>query len=141
MDRYDNTVFDPARVAIKVMTTYLPSHSQPEHDQYTFAYTITINNNGDIPVQLLSRHWIITNADNETTEVRGDGVVGEQPLIKPGEAFRYTSGATLTTPVGCMEGSYTMIAHPPGADPDTSAARRFQVPINAFSLHKAAALH
>jgi ApaG protein len=141
MDRPDSTVFDPAQVKIEVMTTYLPSHSQPEHGQYTFAYTITISNRGDIPVQLLSRHWVITNADNERTEVRGDGVVGEQPLIKPGEAFRYTSGATLTTPVGCMEGSYTMIALPPGADADTSSARKFQVPISTFSLHKAAALH
>ena len=141
MDNSDNPVFDPSLVRIKVMTTYLPSHSQPEHDQYTFAYTITISNAGDVPVQLLSRHWIITNADNETSEVRGDGVVGEQPLIEPGQAFRYTSGATLTTPVGCMEGSYTMVIRPPGEHSQQSSGDRFQVPINPFSLHQPAALH
>lgn len=140
MDKADSVKFDPAGVDIKVMTTYLPSHSRPDQQQYTFAYTITISNSGDLPVQLLSRHWIITNADNEAHEVRGEGVVGEQPVIQPGESFRYTSGATLTTAVGCMEGSYTMMVCPPREE-GTSASARFEVPIPAFSLHKPAALH
>jgi ApaG protein len=136
MHKTDTAHFDPTLVSIKVLTTYLPSHSRPDDKQYTFAYTITIGNNGDLPVQLLSRHWIITNADNEVQEVRGEGVVGEQPVILPGQSFRYTSGSTLTTPVGCMEGSYTMILY----DQDQYAPS-FEVPIPAFSLHTPTALH
>ena len=83
-----NVEFNTKLVGINVVTTYLPSHSQPEEERYTFAYTITISNGGDVPVQLLSRHWIITDADNDVQEVRGDGVVGEQPVIAPGESFR-----------------------------------------------------
>ena len=89
-------------VGVAVVTTYLPGHSKPELDQYAFAYTITISNEGEVPVQLLSRHWVITDADSGVQEVRGEGVVGEQPLIPPGKSFRYTSGATLAKPVGCM---------------------------------------
>ena len=123
-----------------VVTTYLPGHSRPELDQYAFAYTITISNGGDVPVQLLSRHWVITDADSGVQEVRGEGVVGEQPLIPPGESFRYTSGATLTTPVGCMEGSYTMVRR--GSDEQAASANgHFEVPIPAFSLHTPTALH
>ena len=123
-----------------VVTTYLPGHSKPELDQYAFAYTITISNEGDVPVQLLSRHWIITDADNSVQEVRGEGVVGEQPLIPPGKSFRYTSGATLATPVGCMEGSYTMVSR--DTDDQASPANgQFEVPIPAFSLHTPTALH
>lgn len=132
--------FNPSLVGIKVLTTYLPSHSRPEEDQYTFAYTITISNAGDADIQLLSRHWIITDADGEVQEVRGEGVVGEQPLIAPGESFRYTSGATLTTPVGCMEGSYYMVVREP-ADVDPAMLPTFEVPIPAFSLHTPTALH
>jgi ApaG protein len=127
-----------ASVEIDVVTTYLPGHSRPEDDQYTFAYTITIANNSQTTVQLLSRHWLITDADNEVQEVRGEGVVGEQPIISPGEYFRYTSGATLNTPVGCMEGSYFMIARE-GDDPEQAA--EFEVPIPTFSLHQPSALH
>ena len=76
-----NIEFNPSLVGINVVTTYLPSHSRPDDSEYTFAYTITISNAGDVPVQLLSRHWIITDADNEVQEVRGEGVVGEQPII------------------------------------------------------------
>ncbi len=123
-----------------VVTTYLPGHSQPERDQYAFAYTITISNEGDVPVQLLSRHWIITDADNSVQEVRGEGVVGEQPLIQPGKSFRYTSGATLATPVGCMEGSYIMVSRDTD-DQDFPANGHFEVPIPAFSLHTPTALH
>jgi len=89
---------------------------------------------------LLSRHWVITDADNAVQEVRGEGVVGEQPIIKPGEFFRYTSGASLVTPVGCMQGSYTMaVRHPPEREADK--ALTFEVPIPVFSLHTPTALH
>lgn len=132
--------FDPTLVRVSVLTTYLPSHSSVEDNQYTFAYTITISNDSDLPVQLLSRHWIITDADNDVQEVRGEGVVGEQPVIQPGASFRYTSGATLTTPVGCMEGSYFMVVREP-MDIDPSELPTFEVPIRAFSLHTPTALH
>ncbi len=125
-------------IEIDVVTTYLPDHSRPEDDQYTYAYTITIRNQGRETVQLLSRYWRITNAENQVQEVRGEGVVGEQPVIAPGGFFRYTSGATLTTPVGCMEGRYYMVV--PG-DGDSAPTRRFEVTIPAFSLHTPTALH
>lgn len=137
MDKTDSAQATPTRVKIKVVTTYLPSHSQPDQEQYTFAYTINISNEGDVPVQLLSRHWVITDADDDVQEVRGEGVVGEQPVIPPGEAFRYTSGATLATPVGCMQGSYTMVTRIPGEP----AGASFEVPIPAFTLHTPTALH
>jgi ApaG protein len=132
--------FDPSLVNVSVLTTYLPSHSSPEDNQYTFAYTITISNEADLPVQLLSRHWIITDADNDVQEVRGEGVVGEQPVIQPGSSFRYTSGATLTTPVGCMEGSYFMVVREP-MDIDPSELPTFEVPVRMFSLHTPTALN
>ena len=138
MNKTDNA--KPGEVDIHVVTTYLPGHSRPDHGEYAFAYTITISNHGDQPVQLLSRHWVITDADSAVQEVRGDGVVGEQPLIAPGQSFRYTSGATLATPVGCMEGSYTMVLR----DDELQASdqdSQFQVPIPAFSLHTPTALH
>jgi ApaG protein len=140
MDKTDNTGVAGTQVDVTVVTTYLPGHSRPDQQQYAFAYTITISNKSDIPVQLLSRHWIITDADNAVQEVRGEGVVGEQPLIRPGQSFRYTSGATLATPVGCMEGSYTMVRRMEG-DQLASGDRHFEVPIPAFSLHTPTALH
>ena len=134
------TPFNPALVEVSVDTTYLPRHSRPEQAQYTFAYTITISNASELPVQLLSRHWVITNADDQVQEVRGDGVVGEQPIIAPHKSFRYTSGATLTTPVGYMEGRYFMVVREPMAiDPD--GLPRFEVPIRPFSLHTPTALN
>jgi ApaG protein len=135
-----NTEFNPALVGVQVVTTYLPNHSRPEDDQYTFAYTITVSNAGDVPIQLLSRHWIITDANDGVQEVRGDGVVGEQPVIEPDGAFRYTSGATLTTPVGCMEGSYTMIVAEE-EEVDLTEQPAFEVPIPAFTLHTPTALN
>jgi ApaG protein len=135
-----NIQFNPSLVGVNVLTTYLPSHSQPEEGHYTFAYTITISNAGDMPVQLLSRRWLITDADGDVQEVRGEGVVGEQPVIAPGEAFRYTSGATLATPVGCMEGSYFMVVREP-MEIDPADLPTFEVPIPAFSLHTPTALH
>lgn len=89
---------------------FIPDQSDPENDRYVFAYTITIKNIGSVPTQLISRHWIITDAHGEVQEVRGLGVVGHQPLLKPGEAFEYTSGCSLTTPVGTMKGTYQMVA-------------------------------
>ena len=132
--------FNPSLVEINVVTTYLPSHSSPEDSQYTFAYTVTISNASDQPVQLLSRHWIITDADNDVHEVRGDGVVGEQPVIQPQDSFRYTSGATLNTPLGYMQGSYFMVVREP-MDIDTQELPTFEVPIRAFSLHTPTALN
>ena len=132
--------FSPSQVGVDVVTAYLPSHSRPDDGQYTFAYTITISNSSDLPVQLLARHWIITDADNAVQEVRGDGVVGEQPVIPPQASFRYTSGATLTTPVGCMEGKYYMVVREP-MDLDPRDLPTFEVPIRAFSLHTPTALN
>ena len=135
-----NSEFNPALVGVQVVTTYLPNHSRPEDNQYTFAYTITVSNAGDVPIQLLSRHWIITDANDGVQEVRGEGVVGEQPVIEPDGAFRYTSGATLTTPVGCMEGSYTMIVAEED-EIDLTEQPVFEVPIPAFTLHTPTALN
>ena len=135
-----NVRFDPALVGIHVVTSYLPGHSRPEHDQYTFAYTITISNAADLPVQLMSRRWTITDADNEVQEVRGEGVVGEQPLIQPNDSFRYTSGATLATPVGWMQGSYFMVVREP-MEIDPRDLPNFEVPIPVFSLHTPTALN
>ena len=97
-------------ITIAVQTAFLPDQSDIGEERYVFAYTITITNTGTIPAQLVSRHWIITDADERVQEVRGLGVVGEQPLLKPGESFEYTSGTALNTPVGTMQGSYQMIA-------------------------------
>ncbi|MEM6581839.1 MAG: Co2+/Mg2+ efflux protein ApaG [Pseudomonadota bacterium] len=140
MDNSDFPTDSSGDVEVTVVTTYLPGHSKPEQNQFVFAYTITISNAGDMPVQLLSRHWIITDADSEVQEVRGEGVVGEQPVIHPGKSFRYTSGATLATPVGCMEGSYTMVRCI-SEDRESPDEGQFEVPIPAFSLHTPTAVH
>lgn len=97
---------------IKVVANafYLPDQSDEEDDRYVFAYTITIRNEGSVPAKLISRHWIITDSDNRVQEVRGVGVVGEQPFLAPNESFEYTSGTSLGTPVGTMRGSYQMVA-------------------------------
>lgn len=97
-------------ITIAVQTAFLPEQSDIEEERYVFTYTIIITNTGTIPAQLVSRHWVITDADERVQEVRGLGVVGEQPLLKPGESFEYTSGTALNTPVGTMRGSYQMIA-------------------------------
>jgi ApaG protein len=98
------------RIAVKTLPQFLADQSDPDNDRYVFAYTITIENQGEVSAQLISRHWIITDATEQVQEVRGLGVVGNQPLLRPGESFRYTSGCALTTPVGTMRGSYQMIA-------------------------------
>lgn len=103
---------DSKKYEIKVATTanFLPDQSDEGAERYVFAYTITITNTGTVAAQLVSRHWVIADAANQTQEVRGLGVVGEQPLLQPGESFEYTSGTSLATPVGTMRGSYQMVA-------------------------------
>ena len=113
------------QVEVSVVTHYVEAQSEPAEERYVFAYTITITNNGSQPAQLMSRHWIITDASGEVEEVRGEGVVGKQPVLAPGESFEYTSGAILKTPVGAMQGEYTFIG-----DDQTP----FSAPIAAFSL-------
>ena len=95
---------------IEVQPEYLPDQSAPEQGLYTFAYTITITNTGEVPAQLISRHWLITDANGNTEEVKGLGVVGHQPLLKPGEAFQYTSGCRLRAATGVMRGCYFFVA-------------------------------
>ena len=97
-------------IDIEVETSYMAEHSEPDEDRYVFAYTITLVNKGSISATLLSRRWIITDSENHTEEVEGDGVVGEQPTLQPGEGFRYTSGTVIETPVGTMHGIYRMVA-------------------------------
>lgn len=97
-------------IAVETVPQFIPDQSDPENERYVFAYTITVRNIGSVPAQLISRHWIITDANDSVQEVRGLGVVGHQPLLKPGESFEYTSGCSLGTPVGTMRGSYQMVA-------------------------------
>jgi ApaG protein len=117
---------------IDVATRYLDEQSEPEQDRYVFAYTVRIRNAGKVPARLLGRHWVITDANGNVREVTGEGVVGEQPWLRPGEAFSYTSGAVLETHLGTMHGSYEMIA-----DDGT----RFDAPIPAFTLSVPRTLH
>jgi ApaG protein len=101
---------DMNNIRVNVETRYIEDQSNPEQNYYVFAYTITIQNQGRQSAQLLTRHWVITDSNQKVQEVRGDGVVGEQPLLKPGEQFVYTSGTMLETAVGTMKGSYQMLA-------------------------------
>jgi len=101
---------DLNKIRVDVETRYIEDQSNPEQNYYVFAYTITIQNKGKQSAQLLTRHWVITDSNQKTQEVRGDGVVGEQPLLKPGEQFVYTSGTMLETEIGTMKGSYQMLA-------------------------------
>lgn len=120
--------------AIQVHTRafYLEEQSEPDNNRFVFAYTITISNEGSVPAKLLGRHWIITDANGKVEEVRGSGVVGEQPYLRPGESFRYTSGAILETAVGSMRGSYQMLA---------DDGVNFEAPIAPFSLSIPRTLH
>jgi ApaG protein len=117
---------------IQVATNYISEQSEPESGRYVFAYTITIANTGELPARLMSRHWIITDANGKVKEVSGDGVVGEQPRLNPGEEFRYSSGAVLETPVGAMQGLYRMQA-------DNGVS--FDAPIAPFTLAVPGVLH
>lgn len=119
-------------IRVTVKTSYIPKQSIPEQDRYFFAYTINISNTGTVAAILLRRHWVITDANNKIQEVHGDGVVGEQPSLQPGEVFEYTSGAMLETPVGCMEGYYDMVA---------DDGVEFEAVIPVFSLSTPQALH
>ncbi len=107
----DHARNEPTTAAIKVdvATRYLENDSDPDDDKFVFAYTITITNEGDVAAKLLTRHWVITHGNGKTQEVKGEGVVGKQPLIKPGQGYQYTSGTILETPVGTMGGSYQMV--------------------------------
>lgn len=96
--------------SVSVQSAYLPDQSNPDDNQYAFAYTVTIRNMGSVAAQLISRHWIITDANNQVHEVKGLGVVGAQPLLQPNQQFEYTSGSVLATPVGSMRGSYQIVA-------------------------------
>ncbi|WP_147195131.1 Co2+/Mg2+ efflux protein ApaG [Pantoea sp. MBD-2R] len=116
---------DTPRVSINVQSVYIASQSDPEEERYVFAYTITIRNLGRTAAQLLGRYWLITNGNGRETEVQGEGVVGEQPLIQPGNEFQYTSGAVLETPMGTMQGHYEMI---------DSEGEAFRVEIPVFRL-------
>ncbi len=118
--------------SVSVRPQYLVEHSNPDEQHYVFAYTVTIRNTGERTAQLISRHWIITDGNNDVEEVRGEGVVGEQPVLQPGEAFEYTSGCPLTTPVGSMRGSYQCVA-------DDGTA--FEAPIPEFVLSTPRTLH
>ena len=119
-------------IGIQVVTDYVDEQSEPASDRYVFAYTITITNNGDVPARLISRHWIITDANGKVQEVSGDGVVGEQPYLNPGEEFRYSSGAVLETPVGAMQGLYRM---------EADNGVNFDAPIAPFTLAVPGVLH
>ena len=98
------------QIDVSVVTRFLADQSQPEQNRFAFAYTITVQNNGSLPAKLLSRHWVITDGDGHVEEVRGAGVVGQQPLIAAGKSHTYSSGTVMTTRVGNMQGSYQMIA-------------------------------
>ena len=112
-------------IGIHVATSYVDEQSRPDDDRYVFSYTITIRNNGDVAATLRSRHWVITDANGKVQEVHGDGVVGEQPFLRPGEEYRYSSGAILETPVGAMQGMYTM---------EAENGTNFDAPIAPFTL-------
>ena len=112
-------------IRVDVQTTFLAEQSVPDDQRYVFAYTITIRNEGETAARLLTRHWIITDSNGKVQEVRGSGVVGEQPHLQPGQTFRYTSGAVIETPVGAMHGSYQML----GDD-----GSKFEAPIQPFRL-------
>lgn len=121
-----------ADIEITPVPSFLAQHSDATQNRYVFAYTITLRNRGQMAARLLERHWIITHADGQTEVVRGPGVVGEQPLLEPGESYTYSSGAVIPTPVGTMQGDYLFIR----AD-----GERFIVPIPCFTLSVPRVLH
>jgi ApaG protein len=120
------------QINVTTRTTYVPEQSDPDSGRFVFAYTITIRNTGSVTAQLISRHWIITDANNRVQEVRGLGVVGEQPLLKADESFEYTSGTAIATPVGTMRGTYQMVAED---------GLQFDAPVPEFTLSMPRVLH
>ncbi len=125
-------------VAVTAHSTYLPDQSDEEEDRFVFAYTIRITNNGSVTAQVMSRHWIITDADNQVQEVRGMGVVGEQPVLKPGDTFEYSSGSSIPTAIGTMRGSYQLVAEDGNAfrslDPGVHAERAPRPALTASAI-------
>jgi len=119
-------------IRIEPVSTYVAEQSDPSRDQFVFSYTIRITNVGTVAARLVSRHWIITDGEHRVQEVRGAGVIGQQPRLAPGESFEYTSGASLTTPVGTMRGSYQMVAED---------GREFDAAIPPFTLSVPRTLH
>jgi len=119
-------------INVSAETNYIADQSDETKERFVFSYTITIRNSGTVPAQLISRHWVITDSHNQVQEVRGLGVVGAQPLLKPGEHFEYTSGTALATPVGTMSGSYQMVAED---------GTQFDAPIPEFTLSVPRVLH
>ena len=126
------TTKKPHDIAVSVATLFIDEQSKPQDNRYVFAYTITIHNRGSLSARLISRHWIITDGNGDVREVRGEGVVGEQPLMQPGEGYEYTSGAVLETAVGTMHGSYQMLAED---------GTRFDADIPSFVLSIPRTLH
>lgn len=119
-------------IRVQVATRFLDEQSQPARNRFVFSYTVTIRNRGAVPAKLLSRHWIITDGNGKVQEVRGEGVVGEQPRVRPGEDYQYTSGAVLETAVGTMRGSYQMVSED---------GTRFDAAIPEFTLSVPRTLH
>lgn len=119
-------------IRVHVRSSFVPERSDPEENRWFFAYDVTISNDGDVAAQLLSRHWIITDAEGRAQEVRGPGVVGEQPLLEPGESFAYTSACPLETPYGTMHGTYEIV---------TAAGQRFDAEIAPFLLGEPKGVH
>lgn len=126
----DNPNLD--HIEVQVKSEFVPGQSNTDANRYVFAYHVTIENRGKLPAQLLSRHWVITDGNQKVQEVKGEGVIGEQPTIMPGESYRYSSGTVLQTPVGSMQGSYSMI--------DATGAE-FDADIPVFTLASPRALH
>ncbi|MGH8437490.1 MAG: Co2+/Mg2+ efflux protein ApaG [Pseudomonas sp.] len=120
------------QIDVSVVTRFLKEQSDPENERFAFAYTITVQNNGSVPAKLMSRHWLITNGDGQVEEVKGAGVIGQQPLIEPGKSHTYSSGAVISTQVGTMQGSYQMVAED---------GKRFDAIIAPFRLAVPGALH
>ena len=120
------------KISVEVETAYIESQSIPEQNRYVFSYTITISNTGTVAARLLNRHWIITDANGQVQEVVGEGVVGKQPFLRPGENFSYTSGTALETPLGTMHGSYQM---------EAADGHRFEAEIPPFMLAMPRVLH
>ena len=119
-------------IEVRVETQYLSDQSEPETGRHLFSYTTTVINTGTVAAQLISRHWVITDAEEQVQEVRGLGVVGHQPLLKPGQEFEYTSWTRLDTPSGTMQGTFFCM---------TEEAQAFQAPVGEFALTPASALH
>ncbi len=120
------------KIIVSAKPQYIEEQSSPEDERYVFSYTITITNNGTVPAKLLSRHWLITDANGKVQEVNGEGVIGEQPHLKPGESFRYTSGAMIETPVAVMQGKYTLVS---------DEGTQFKADIPQFTLSIPRVLH